>query len=190
MENATQYVLNFIDSLGIFGPIISCLIIVIESIFPILPLCVFISLNFIVFGQIFGLLISFVCTMLGCCFSFFLCRYAFRDFFENKFRKNVKVNKLMTYMDDIKLKTLVLITAIPFTPAFFINIAAGLSKCTFKKYLYSLLIGKFFMVAFWGFVGSTLVESLKNPIKLVYTAVLVAIAYFISVFVSKKLNID
>ena len=190
MEAVTQYIVDFINSLGMFGPLVSCLVIVLESMCPILPLFVFISLNFIAFGKFFGLIISYICTLLGCLLSFSLCRYAFRSFFERKFRKNNKVNKLMIYMDNIKLKTLVVLIAIPFTPAFAINIAAGLSKIDFKKYLYSILIGKIFLVTFWGFVGTSLVESFRHPIKLVYIAVLVAAAYFVSMFVSKKLNID
>ena len=190
MEAVTEHIINFIETLGIFGPLLSCLIIILESMVPIVPLCVFISFNFIVFGSIFGLFVSFICTAVGCVLSFWLCRSALRSFFEKKFRKNQKVNKLMTYMDNVKFKNLVLLTAIPFTPAFAINIAAGLSKIEFKKYFYTILVGKFFMVAFWGFVGTTLIESLKNPIKLLYTALLVAAAYFVSMFVSKKLNID
>ena len=128
LEQLTNYVITLIESLGIFGPILSCLIIVIESMIPILPLCVFISLNFIAFGNVLGLFISYGCTVVGCVISFTLCRYCFRGFFERRFRKNEKVNKLMIHMDNIKLRNLVLLHAIPFTPAFAINIAGGLSQ--------------------------------------------------------------
>ena len=138
MEAITEYIINFINSLGIFGPLLSWLSIVMESMVPIVPLCVFISLNFIAFGYFFGLIVSYLCTVMGCVLSFWLCRSVLRGFFENKFRKNEKVNKFMAHMDNVKLKNLVLLTAIPFTPAFAINIAAGLSKIDFRKYLYSI----------------------------------------------------
>lgn len=190
MEWLNEFIINLIDSLGVFGPLLACFLIVLESMIPILPLFVFISVNFIAFGKFLGLLISYGCTVIGCLLSFCLCRYVFRDFFERKFRKNIKVNKLMTRFDNIKFRNLVLLIAIPFTPAFLINIAAGLSKISFKKYLYSILTGKIFLVFFWGFVGTSLIESLKDPKKLISTLLIIGAAYLVSIFVSKKLHID
>ena len=80
---------------------------------------------------------------------------------------------------------LVTIIAIPFTPAFMVNIAAGLAKLDTKKYLISLLIGKIFMVYFWGFVGVSLIESLKNPYILIKVAIMVLIAYLIAIITKK-----
>jgi uncharacterized membrane protein YdjX (TVP38/TMEM64 family) len=96
----------------------------------------------------------------------------------------------MTIIDKIKLESLTVIIAIPFTPAFLVNIAAGLSKIPFKKFLTALLIGKIFLVLFWGFVGTSLVESLTNPVALVKTLILLFMAFIISKIVSKKFNLD
>ena len=49
-------------------------------------------------------------------------------------------------MTNIDFNTLVVIIAIPFTPAFLVNIAAGLSNIPIKKYIFALLIGKPFMI--------------------------------------------
>ncbi len=68
---------NFIDmviaSLGVYGPILGCLLIIVESIVPILPLCVFITMNFIAFGNILGFIVSWIFTLIGCNLSFWLC---------------------------------------------------------------------------------------------------------------------
>ena len=95
----------------------------------------------------------------------------------------------MKKIDNFKLQQLVVILAIPFTPAFAVNIAAGLSDMSLKKYLSALLIGKIFMVYFWGFVGLNLAECLTNPIALVKVAVLVLIAYIASTLVNKKFDL-
>ena len=47
-------IMNFIDSMGLYGPLFGCLLIVLESIIAILPLFVFITMNFIAFGKIIG----------------------------------------------------------------------------------------------------------------------------------------
>ena len=56
----------------------------------------------------------------------------------------------------------------------------------YEKYLYSLLIGKVFLIIFWGFIGTTLINSIKNPINLVYITIMLVICYIISKLVSKR----
>lgn len=191
-------ILNNIDSLinsillgmGMFGPILASILIFIESILPILPLCVFITVNFLAFGNILGTIISWIFTVLGCLFSFYLFRNKIKNWFDGKIEKNEQFKKVMKMIDKIKLEQLAVIIAVPFTPAFMINIAAGLSKIPTKKFVTALLIGKLFMVLFWGFVGTTLVQSLTNPVAFIKVVVLLLIAYIISKVVSKKFNLD
>lgn len=61
---------------------------------------------------------------------------------------------------------------------------------SFKKYIGSLMIGKFFLVYFWGFVGVSLVESVKNPIYLVKVGLMLIVAYIVSKVVNKRLNLN
>ena len=46
IENISDLLETFLLSLGVFAPILACFLIVIESILPVLPLCVFITINF------------------------------------------------------------------------------------------------------------------------------------------------
>ena len=185
---------NFIDmviaSLGVYGPILGCLLIIVESIVPILPLCVFITMNFIAFGNILGFIVSWIFTLIGCNLSFWLCRKIFKNWFEKKLRKYNKVEKFMKFMEHVKLEQLALIVAIPFTPAFAVNIAAGISKMEYKKYFWAMFIGKIFMVYFWGYIGVTFMECLKNPIYFVKIGLIMLVAYLISYFINKKFKLD
>lgn len=186
----TEMVMEFINSIGSYGPIMACLFILIESMIPALPLCVFIVINFLSFGNFIGLMISWIFTVIGCLLAFILCRKFLRNIFTKKLRKYEKINDLMKVIDKWKFKDLVLIVAIPFTPAFAINIAASLSQMNIKKFLLALIIGKFFMVYFWGYVGVSFVECLSNPMALIKVVVIVLLAYFVSSVISKKMNID
>src|SRR5574344_308187 len=185
---------SFIDmviaSLGIYGPILGCVLIIVESIVPILPLCLFITMNFISFGNILGFIISWIFTLIGCNLSFFLCRKCFKNLFERKLRKYNKVEKFMKFMEHVKLEQLALIVAIPFTPAFAVNIAAGISKMEYKKYFWAMFIGKMIMVYFWGYIGVTFMECLKNPIYFVKIGIIMILAYGLSYFVNKKFKLD
>lgn len=121
---------------------------------------------------------------------FFLCRTFLKDFFTKKVRKIEKFDNLMKKIDKISLSNLVLLIAIPFTPAFLINIASALSEVKFKKFAIAILIGKVSLVFFWGFIGTSLVESLKNPKILIIIFIMLGVAYIISKIATKKLDIE
>lgn len=176
--------------IGLWGPVIACLFIVVESIIPILPLSVFITVNFIVFGSFIGFIISWIFTIIGCIISFMIFKHRYKEKFEKKIRNKKYVEKLIVWLETAKFQHLVVLVAIPFTPAFLFNIAAGLSKMTFRKFFFVILIGKIFLIYFWGFVGTALLESLTNPVAMVRVIVLTLIAYLLSSFVNKKFGLD
>ena len=190
LNNLYSYVITIINSSTIFGPLFACLLIFLESILPILPLFVFITIIFIAYGYGLGFFISYILTCLGCLFSFYLCRTFLRNFFEKRIRKIDKLDILMNKIDKIKLSSLAILVAIPFTPAFAINIAAALSKMKLKKFLAAIFIGKISLVTFWGFIGTSLLESLKNPKILIIIGFMLLIAYLLSKIVTKKLDIE
>lgn len=190
-----QAIDNFInitlESMGMWGPILGCFLILIESILPFLPLFVFITINFLAYGKIIGFLISWIFTCLGCVISFFLFRKNIQTWLYRHLKsKGLISKKTIDLITNLKFEQLTTIIALPFTPAFLVNIAAGLSKMKFKKFLIAILIGKVFTVYFWGFVGVSLLDSIKNPIYLVRVGVLLLIAYILSMLINKKFNFN
>ena len=193
LNNLDSWIEVFLSNLGIWGALISCLLITVESILPVLPLCVFITLVFYAFGSFFGFFISWFFTLFGCFLSFTLIRSKFRDWFVNKFlnkKEKGKLNKFMGYVDKMSVSSLAILVAIPFTPAFAVNIAAGLSNMTRKKYMISMMIGKVFMVYFWGYIGTTLIECLTHPEYLIKIVIMLILAFVISKIINKYLHLD
>ncbi len=190
-ETIDTFIDTLLQSLGIWGPIVGCFLITIESMVPVLPLFVFITLNFLAFGNILGFIISWFFTCVGCSISFFLFRSKFQTWWYKRLKNKGLISQgTMDKITSLKFEQLTTIIAIPFTPAFLINIACGLSKMTYKKFLASLMIGKTFLVYFWGFVGVSLIESVKHPENLLKIFILLLIAYFISKVVNTKLKIS
>lgn len=184
------FIESTLQGMGIWGPIVGCFFITIESMLPILPLFVFITLNFLAFGNIIGFIISWFFTCIGCSISFFLFRSKVQTWWYKKLKaKGLISTETMNKITSLKFEQLATIIAVPFTPAFLVNIACGLSKMSYKKFIGALMIGKAFLVYFWGFVGVSLVESLKHPEYLVKVVILIVIAYIISKIISKKFNI-
>lgn len=188
INQVVDQIILFMTTYGIF---LGGFIIILESIIPILPLSVFITLNVASYGGIFGILISWIATIFGCSISFFVFRKCFRKKF-SKLMKNKdwnNISKMMKEMDKIKFSNLSLLMAIPFSPAFIINIAAGLSKIEYKKFFYSLCIGKLIMVYFWGYIGTSLMESLKDIDVFFKIIGMLILAFSVSKFVEKKFKI-
>ncbi len=165
-------------------------LIVLESIIPVLPLALFIALNMILFGNLPGFFLSWVATICGCILSYSICKYGLGNKFYGYLKNHPKIDAILVKIKKITFSKLVVIMAIPFTPAFSINIGAGLSKMDFKKFFFALLIAKLSIVYFWGFVGTTLLESLTDITVLAKLGFIVIIAFVLSKIVLKKFHFE
>lgn len=192
LANLDTIINSLLESLGMFGPILGSILILVESVLPLLPLSVFITLNFYAFGNIFGFFISYVLTVIGCNIAFYISRKLLSkkmDKIYKKYGKN-KILKLAKSFSNIEFRHLVLLMAFPFTPAFLINILSGISNMKYNKFLLSSIIGKPFMVYFWGYIGVTLLESLTHPEYLVKIVIMLIAAYILSTIINKKFELD
>lgn len=188
-----ELVYNFIDvitnSLKSTGVLTGFFLILIESFIPILPLGVFITLNINAYGLLIGIVISWFATCLGCYISYSL----FKSFAKNvlkHYKKSYKLEKVVNGMRKMSFPNLVVVIALPFTPAFLINIACGISEMKKKKFIAAILIGKISTVLFWGCVGKSLLESITDIKTIMVISVFILIAYIASKIVSKKLKIE
>lgn len=186
VNNAIEYITSILQHGGLF---LGILLIFLESIIPALPLSVFVALNINAYGLIVGIIISWLATCFGCYCSFLFFRYISNRFIKEKLEKP-KLKKVVKKMKTIDFSSLVVIIALPFTPAFLINIAAGIVKISKKKFLAAILIGKVFMIIFWGCVGKSLLESMTDIKTIMVISLLIIVAYFVSKLVSKKMKIE
>lgn len=184
------FIMNTIDALGVYGPLLGSLFIILESIIPPLPLFVFITINFVAFGKVLGFIISWICTCIGCTLSYYFVKKLFRNWVVNKIKDVNLLTKCMNYVENLSLTQVTMILSIPFNPAFMVNIAAGLCNMNFKKFLTAILISKIFLVYFWGVVGTGLLESFHNPTSLITVVVMIVIAYILSIVIKKVFKID
>ena len=124
--------------------------------------------------------------------SFYLFRYLFKDkiihWFSEKNQKSIK--KWMKKLSDIDFNVLVVLFALPVTPAFLVNIAGGLSDISSRKYLIAMLIGKPAMLLFYGYIAVSFVDSLKDPINFLKVGVLVLVAYIVSKIIEKIVKVE
>ncbi len=192
MENIQLFVDELVNYMISFGPLGGFLLLILEPFVAVLPLGVVVGLNILSFGKVWGFLLSYVAAITGCMLSFMIFRQFVKDKYIKWFSKKnqKKIEYWMNKLTDIKVTTLAVLFAIPLTPGFLINIAAGLSDISYKKYLISLIIGKPAMLLFYGYITVSLVESLTNPIILVRVGVLILLTYIIGKIIEKIVKVD
>lgn len=189
-EVISNFINNIVSYLQMFGVPFGCFIIILESIIPALPLGVFIAFNMMAFGSVVGFLISWISTSFGCLLSYMFFKKFVGKKSENFIRKHSKVSKMLKAVKNISFSSLVLIIALPFSPAFLINIVCGLSKTDFKKFISAILIGKISIIYFWGFISKSLLESITDIKTLFIIVILLVISYILSKLINKKLKFE
>ena len=190
MDAIYDFIINLITTTGSLGMMLDCLLIISESIIPALPLGLFITVLCVNYGYVIGFLISWIFTIIGCMISYYLFQTIFKGIVDRKLRKYEFANKLLTMIDKMTFSNLVLLISLPITPAFLVNIVAGVSNMKVNNFLPALMIGKISLVAFWGYVGTSLIEGLKNPMILIKVGIIIIIMFIISKIINKKLNLD
>ena len=189
-ELIDNIVSNAVTYLQLFGIVGGFFLILLESIIPALPLGVFVALNMIAFGNVAGFIISWAATICGCLLSYLLFNKIISKHLLKKIKKNEKYKRLITKIKRIKLSTLVIIIALPFSPAFAINIAAGIANVDLKKFFVALLIGKISIIYFWGYISKSLLESITDINTLITIIIMLLLSYILTKLVNKKLKIE
>lgn len=192
MDMINNFINNFVLQLSSWGLIGGFFLILLESIIPALPLGVFIGMNMLAFGNVTGFFLSYFSTIIGCMVSFSVFKYVVKDLVL-RMLNNKTIEKVEVYMEKIKkldFNCLVILIALPITPASLINMAAGLAKMDSKKYLLALLIGKLAIVYFWGYIGSSILKDIKNPQVILKMIILVLITYIISKIIEKIIKVE
>lgn len=192
MDMINNFINNFVLQLSSWGLIGGFFLIFLESIIPALPLGVFIGMNMLAFGNVTGFFLSYFSTIIGCMVSFSVFKYVVKDLVL-RILYNKTIEKVEVYMEKIKkldFNCLVILIALPITPASLINMVAGLAKMDSKKYLLALLIGKLAIVYFWGYIGSSILKDIKNPQVILKMIILVLITYIISKIIEKIIKVE
>ena len=198
-----EWLANFINSLqdilvglGVLGVLLACFLMFCDSIVPFMPISVMLTIIFYVYGNFWGLVIGYVFTCLGCFLSYELCSRYLTKFIEKIIiprlgeKKRTGLERIINKISRFSTSTLTIVLAIPFTPCSPMNVAAGVTKIDRKKFYVSVIASKWVMVYFWGYIGSSLLESIHNPWILLKVAVVVAAAWGISKLLGKVLKFD
>ena len=90
----------------------------------------------------------------------------------------------------IGFSELVILYTLPFSPSTVLHILCGLSGMKKKKFIISILLGKFFSILFWAVVGLSIIDNITDIKFIIITIIFLILVYIISKLINKKLNIE
>lgn len=190
LNNINEILNEFLLNAGIWAPLLSSILIILEGIFAFLPMFIFVTVNLLTLGNFLGSIVSYFCTVVGNFLIFNLCRIGLSPLFNKKIESKFKFKKIMKLINNLSFSKLVLIISIPLTPSFLVNLSAGLSRIPSKKYLYALMLGKTCIILFWGVLGTSLIDCLTNPLMLIKVILMILICNLTGKLINKKFNLD
>lgn len=110
----------------------------IQNTFTIIPIVLVVSINIALFGFVYGFLWSWLTSIISASFLFIHIRSTFQEWLLKKINpKYLNIEREMGFIYILQGRI------IPFIPASFINIAAGLSTISFRSYFLGTSIGNF-----------------------------------------------
>ena len=173
---------NYVLSVFLF--FMSCMIFVNSP----LPLAAIIKvLGGFFFGFSLGAIYNVMATVLGCIVGFSISRYALKDSFEKNYYERIK--KVENEVEKNGFYYFLILRLVMVVPYFLINITAGLSRISFKKYLLSTLLGVTPMSLVYANGGNQLeqinsISELLEP-EVIVALILIAVVLLVPVFIKK-----
>ena len=172
---------------GSLSIIISILFVAICVFFPIIPFPVLAGTIGAVFGTANGLIISLTGSMIGTMGFFFLSRYGFRDFAQEKLKKYPKVLEYEQVLNRNSFFAILTCRLIPVIPAPVVNMVCGLSKVRWFIFFIASAIGKIPNVLLLSYAGAAFTSNKLFSIGL-YAAYLVVVFLINFVIVYRRVT--
>jgi uncharacterized membrane protein YdjX (TVP38/TMEM64 family) len=147
--------LHLVKQGGALSIFISMLLVAICVFFPVIPFPVLAGIIGAVFGTAQGMVVSLTGAMAGTIVFFFLSRYGFRDFAQEKLMKYPKVQEYDDFLNRNSFVAILTCRLIPIIPAPVVNIICGLSHVRWLPFFTASTIGKIPNILILSFAGAS-----------------------------------
>lgn len=175
-----------LDKYEKLGPLPGILLPFIEAFLPFLPLFVFVMANSGAYGLFKGFLYAWLGSSLGSISVFFIIRkYAHLKYLA-KVKNQKQVQQVTSWVERHGFGPLFLLLCFPFSPSSLINIVAGLSNVKKQQFILAVLLGKSVMIFSIAYIGASILEFAKNPLKTLIVTVCIMIFWIFGKLLEKQ----
>ncbi len=190
IEEASEYfdtVIELLENYEALGPLPGILLPFIEAFLPFLPLFVFVMANSVAYGLFKGFLYSWIGSSAGSILVFLLIRKFGNKKIMLKIKQNKQVQQITSWVERHGFGPMFILLCFPFSPSSVINIVAGLSNVSKQQFVLAVLLGKSVMIFSIAYIGSSIMEFAKNPVKTVVVTICILVFWTFGKFLEKKL---
>lgn len=187
-DKLDDYIMQLLNEYESLGPIPGILLPFIESFLPFLPLVVFVFANAAAYGLLEGFLLSWAGSSVGAILVFLIIRRLGDKRFFKIIRNNKQVHKVTAWVERRGFGPLFLLMCFPFSPSSVINVVSGLSKISIQQFILAVLLGKSVMIFSIAYVGSSIFEFAKEPVKTIVVGVCIVAFWLIGKYVERRLQ--
>lgn len=164
IENIINMVFHWVAQHPLIGLLIGTLMAMIESFFPPIPLIAIVTANLLVFGYFLGALISWIGTVIGTIGVFFFVQRFLLHRFDHFRMKHPKVDHSFVWIKEKGFIPIVVLYIFPLTPSFMVSGLAALAGVKRKDFVFSVIIGKFFMILSLSAIGYSFESFFTKPL--------------------------
>jgi uncharacterized membrane protein YdjX (TVP38/TMEM64 family) len=150
---------------------------ILQNSFTIIPLILLITLNIMLFGFFYGIIWSWITSIIAAGIVFISVRYYFQDLLLKKINKTLK--------EKIEKNGLLFVfigRIFPFMPTSVVNIVAGVSSIKFKHFLIATSVGNLLFFSVLGLIPLGIVTLKIDYYILGIFSIITLIAYYIYKF--------
>ena len=168
-----------VKQLADYGPLAGILLTMSESLFPPLPLVVFVTINVIAYGLWLGYLYSFLGTFIGSYVMFIVISKYGKKPFEQMVHRSRKFDHLIHWIKTKGFVPIFVMLTFPFTPSIVVCGLAGIAGVKRDEYVAALFFGKLIMVFSLSYIGYNVASFIEKPIKSVLLILLIVLVSFV-----------
>ncbi|MFD2760647.1 TVP38/TMEM64 family protein [Lentibacillus juripiscarius] len=187
-EKMDEFILELLNEYESLGPLPGILLPFVEAFLPFLPLVVFVIAN----AAAYGLWEGFILSWLGACTGSVLVFLVIRRLGDKRIfmamRRNKRVRQVTNWVERHGFGPLFLLMCFPFSPSSVINVVAGLSKISVQQFILAVLMGKSVMIFSIAFIGSSIFEFAKNPVRTIVVAVCILLFWIFGKYIERRLH--
>ncbi|WP_372443402.1 TVP38/TMEM64 family protein [Clostridium algidicarnis] len=177
VESAKDYILSF----GIWAPIISFLLMILQSIAAPLPAFIITFANAGLFGWWQGAILSWVSAMAGSILCFYISKLLGREVVE-KLTSKFALESIDDFFEKHGKYAILIARLLPFISFDLVSYAAGLTSMGFWSFFWATGIGQLPATIIYSYVGGMLVGGIK---KLVF-GLLILFALSVLIYLIKR----
>ena len=157
VDLARQYILGF----GIWAPVVSFLLMMLQSLIAPLPAFILTFANAALFGWVWGAVLSWSSAMAGATLCFYLAKFLGRGFVE-KLSSRAAVQSLDDFFKNYGKYAILIARLLPFISFDIVSYAAGLTSMRFLPFFVATGLGQLPATIIYSYIGSMLTGTTRT----------------------------